>query len=468
MSQPAGPDLALILAAGKGTRMKSRLPKAAHRLLGKPLAGYVVDLARRSGAARVAAVVGHGAAAVREALGPDVEYVEQREQRGTGDAVLAARELLTAAQGPVLVLQADNVLLTDDCLQELLARHGEKGAAATLLSAIVPRDAGAYGRVLRSDWDGSVKGIVEARSATPEQLIIPEINVGAYVFEARALLDALDGVKPNAVSGELYLTDVIGLLGDSGARVEAVRAEDWRAALSVNDRVELAEAGTILRERINRRHMLNGVTLEDPAATYIEPDVEIGRDTVIRPQTWLSGRTVIGEECELGPLLRVTDCVLGDRVTAQNAVLAESRVGEGCRIGPFAQLRPGCRLGRKVKIGNFVELKKAEVEDGVSIGHLAYVGDAVVGEKTNVGAGTITCNYDGKHKHVTRIGKGVFVGSHTTLVAPVELEDGAFTAAGSVVTQDVPADALAVARSRQENKPGWARKYRERQGHSAD
>jgi len=455
----ASPVVGLLLAAGKGTRMKSRHPKAVHRLLGKPMARYAADLCARLGVSRLLTVVGFEADAVRKALGEEREYVEQTDQCGTGHAVQAAAEALSGYDGLLLVLQADCVLLTDEIVEALLTRHRESGAAATLLTTVLD-DGRSYGRIVRSEA-GAVSAIIEAKGAPPEVRAIGEINAGTYVFHAPALFAALAEVTPDPTTGELYLTDVVRLLVEGGARVETVVAEDPTVALSVNDRLELAEATAILRDRILRRHMADGVTIEDPTATYIDADVRIGPDTVIRPMTWLCGDTVLGEECDIGPSVRITDCVLGDRVSAQSAVLASSEVGDGTRIGPFAQLRPGCKIGREVKIGNFVELKNAVVEDKASLGHLAYVGDAFVGEKANIGAGTITCNYDGKRKHKTHIGKRAFIGSHSTLVAPVAVGDGAYTAAGSVITQEVPPDALAIGRGRQTNKEEWARKKRE-------
>lgn len=459
MSPVNAPPVALILAAGKGTRMRSRYPKAVQPLLGKPLARHAVDLCRRVGIQRVIVVVGHGAEEVREKLGSDVEYVTQEEQRGTGHAVLAAAPYLGDHTGPVVVIQADNVLLTEAAVQALLTRHVERSAALTLLSAVLD-DALHYGRIVRRP-DGSVAGIVEAKGAGPDHLALREINAGAYVLSPATVFPALASVPADPSTGEIYFTGVVHLLVETGQRVEGVVSDDPVAALSVNDRVELAAAAAVLRERILREHMRAGVLIEDPASTYIDADVRIGQDTVLRPQTYLLGRTVVGEECVIGPNAQITSCSLGNGVQVQQAVLAGSEVGDETKIGPFAQLRPGCRIGRKVKIGNFVELKAAEVEDRVSIGHLAYIGDAVVGERTNIGAGTITCNYDGKRKHRTHIGRGTFIGSHSTLVAPVRIADGGFTAAGSVITEDVPEDGLGIARARQTNKEGWARKYRE-------
>jgi bifunctional UDP-N-acetylglucosamine pyrophosphorylase/glucosamine-1-phosphate N-acetyltransferase len=455
------PTAAVLLAAGRGTRMKSRRAKPLHPLLGKPMGRYPIDCCRAAGIERLVTVVGFQADEVRAALGDDVDYALQAEPRGTGHAVLAAEPELAGWNGTVLVLLADCVLLTPEQLTSLLERHAASGAAATLLTfeALEP---GAYGRI-RREADGSVAAIVEARDAPPELLAIREVNSGVIAFRSPLLWELLRELAPDPSSGELYLTDAIHLLRERDARVEAVLTEDPDSARSVNDRVELAEATAILRQRILRQHMLNGVTIEDPATTYVDADVRIGADTVLRPMTWLTGRTVIGEECDIGPSARIADSTLGNGISVQSAVITESEIGDGTKIGPFAQLRPGCRVGRKVKIGNFVELKNAVVEDGVSAGHLAYIGDASVGEKTNIGAGTITCNYDGQRKHRTTIGKQAFIGSHSTLIAPVAVGEGAYTAAGSVITEEVPPDALAIGRGRQVNKPEWAKRKRERE-----
>jgi bifunctional UDP-N-acetylglucosamine pyrophosphorylase / glucosamine-1-phosphate N-acetyltransferase len=359
----------------------------------------------------------------------------------------------------VAVLQADTALVTPAMLAEMLEQHRETRAAATLLSAVLP-DGIHYGRVVRAP-DGSVLRIVERKDASPEIAAIREINAGTYCFSADALFPALGHLEPNNVQGEYYLTDVIGLLAAEGQRVTAVVADDAGAALGINDRAELAEAAAIVRGRVLAELMASGVSIIDPVTTYIDADVRIGPDTTVHPLTFLAGRTEIGSGCEIGPQARITDCRIGDRAQVQFSVLTDSEVGEGTRVGPFSHLRPGCRVGRNCKIGNFVELKAATVEDRVSIGHLSYLGDAFVGERTNIGAGTITCNYDGKAKHRTHIGRGVFIGSHATLVAPVSVGDGAYTAAASPVTEDVPAESLAIARSRQTVKVGWARKRRE-------
>jgi bifunctional UDP-N-acetylglucosamine pyrophosphorylase/glucosamine-1-phosphate N-acetyltransferase len=438
--------------------MKSRLPKAAHPVCGKPMAQYPVEAAREAGAARVVVVVGHEADAVRSAVGDDVEYVLQSEQRGTGHAVLQADAALREADD-VLVLNGDLTLITAADLRALLDRHRTTGSAATILTAVLEEPA-SYGRVVRRS-DGSVARLVERRDASPEEVAIREINVGLYAFRGPELRERLCRLQPDNDQGEYYLTDVIGLLVADDLRVEAVQAADPRSALGINDRVELAEAAAIVQHRILRRLMLSGVTIIDPATTYIDAGVEIGQDTVVHPMTTLQGRTVIGADCQIGPSSRIVDCELADRVTVHASVMVGSSAGEGCRIGPFANLRPGCRLGREVKVGDFVELKNAVLEDRVSAGHITYLGDVTVGERTNIGAGTVTCNYDGRRKHRTAIGEGVFIGTHATLVAPVTVGDGAYVAAHSVVTEDVPPDAMAIARSRQTNKEGWAARRRQ-------
>lgn len=451
--------VAVVLAAGKGTRMKSALPKAAHRLCGKPLARFAVDLTRGVGADRVIMVVGHGADAVQNAVGEDVEYVLQEPQLGTGHAVQQAAPLLRDFTGTVLVINGDVPLVPPETLAALLARHRETGAAATLLSAVLDEPA-SYGRIVRRP-DGAVARIVERKDATPEIAALREINAGVYCFAAPELFRVVFGLDRNNQQGELYLTDVIEQLTAEGKRVEACVTEDPLVMQGVNDRVELAQAASVLRERINRRWMLEGVTLIDPAATYIDADVEIGPDTVIYPMTFLEGRTRVGAGCQLGPGARIVDTTLGNGVTVQSSLVVEAEIGDETRIGPFANLRPGCRLGRGVKVGDFVELKNATIGDRTSLAHLSYIGDAEVGERVNIGASVVTVNYDGRRKFRTQIGAGAFVGCHATLIAPVTVGENAYVAAASPVTEDVPPDALAIARSRQTNKEGWAARRRQ-------
>lgn len=453
-----GRVVGIILAAGKGTRMKSSVPKCAHRICGKPLARYAVDLCREVGCERVVAVYGHGADAVINAMGEDVEYVIQEPQLGTGHAVQHAAPLLAEYPGTVLIVNGDVPLITSETLSVLLDHHRRTGAAATLLTA-TPEDPASYGRIVRGP-DGAVQRIVEWKDADPETREVREVNAGVYCFEAPLLLPALARLDSNNEQGEYYLTDVIGGLASAGHRVEACVTDDPHVMQGVNDRAELAQAEAILRARINRRWQLAGVTIVDPATTYIDAECEIGPDTILHPNTFLHGRTVLGQGCEIGPGAQLRDCVAGNGVAVLQSTVTEAEIDDGCRIGPYAHLRPGCTLGRNVKVGAFVELKKAEIGEGASLAHLTYVGDAEVGERANLGAGTVTCNYDGRRKSKTRIGKGAFVGSNTILVAPVTVGDGAYTAAGSVVTEDVPPDALAIGRSRQVNKEGWASRKR--------
>jgi bifunctional UDP-N-acetylglucosamine pyrophosphorylase/glucosamine-1-phosphate N-acetyltransferase len=449
----------IILAAGKGTRMKSKAPKAVHPICGKPMTRYIIDACKESGVRDCIVVIGHGAEQVQERLGGDVRYAVQTEQLGTGDACKRALALLEDDVSDVLVLPGDTPLISAEILGRLADEHTSSGNAATVLTAIL-EDAGHYGRVIRKE-DGSVDGIIEAKDATPEQRLIREMNTAIYCFKLSLLRQYLDRITPANVQGEYYLTDVIGLMAKDGQRVGAVISDDPDVVLGINHRVDLAYLTGIIRRRILERLMLAGVTIIDPSSTYVDHDVRIGADTVVHPQTTIEKGSVIGEDCSIGPGSRLVNVQVGDNVTVLYSNAVDSDIGDGTRVGPFANLRPGARIGRKVKVGDFVEVKNSVVEDGVSMAHLAYVGDSSVGEKTIIGAGTITCNYDGFEKHRTVIGKNVFVGSNVTFIAPVEIGDGALIAAGSVVTEDVPADALAIARCPQTVKEGWAKRRRE-------
>lgn len=451
---------AVIMAAGKSTRMKSRLPKPLHLLCGKPLLSYLLDACQSAGVSRTIVVVGHEAERVQEAFHGRCEFALQEEQLGTGHAVMSAKPLLEGDEGDLLVLPGDTPLIDGDTLRKLVEHHRRTDAIATLLSAVLPHDAGMYGRVLR-DSDGTVLGVVEAKDATPEQLQVREINTSIYCFHAPALFDALQEIRPDNAQGEYYLTDVVGLLTRKGSKVEAVIADDWQVTLGVNTRVELADVASRLRWRILENLMLSGVTIIDPTNTYIDADVQIGQDTVVHPNTYILGNTTIGEECEIGPMARIENSHIGNRTTVLASQVVESRLGDGVRVGPFANLRPGTVVGNGTKIGDFVEVKNSIIEENVSMAHLTYVGDAEVGANTNIGAGTITCNYDGKRKHRTIIGKGCFIGSHATLIAPVRIGDGAYVAAASPITDDVPPDSLAIARCRQVVKEEWAKRRRE-------
>lgn len=452
--------VAVILAAGKGTRMKSSLPKALHPMCGKPMTRYVIDACKEAGIEECLVVVGHGADQVQEGLGSDVTYVLQKEQLGTGHACRLAVDAIASRECDVLVLPGDAPLITARTIRDLVAEHTRTEAAATLLTTILD-DAGHYGRVIRSP-DGSVLRIVEAKDATPEELSIREMNAGMYVFQVGALREYLRSISKDNVQGEYYLTDVIGLMASDGLKVGALISEDKDVVLAINNRVELAELTRILQRRINQRLMLDGVTMIDPENTYVDWDVLIGPDTVIYPGTVIEKGSRIGSSCVIGPSSKLVSVEIADRVTILLSHVVESAIGEGTRVGPYANIRPGCRIGRNVRIGDFVEAKNALIGNEVSIAHLAYVGDAEIGDNANIGAGTITCNYDGRQKHRTIIGRNAFVGSNVTLIAPVEIGQGAYVAAGSTITKNVPPDALGIGRARQENKEGWARRRRER------
>ncbi|MBI4590405.1 MAG: bifunctional UDP-N-acetylglucosamine diphosphorylase/glucosamine-1-phosphate N-acetyltransferase GlmU [Candidatus Rokubacteria bacterium] len=451
-----GPGLTVvILAAGEGKRMRSHRPKALHLLGGRPLIAYPVSLGRRLGG-RLVVVVGRGGEDVRRALGgaPDIHFVEQKERLGTGHALGEARSACGNGSGTIVVLPGDTPLLSEATLRRLVDAHTASHAAATLLTAMVDDPTG-YGRVLRDA--GRVTAIVEDRDASPQQKQIREIGTSVYCFDARRLWRALDRVRSDNDQGEYYLTDVIGILRDQGQPIEAVVTDDPTECLGVNDRRQFARLGALLRSRTLDRLMSEGVTILDPATTYVDDTVSVGRDSVLSPGVVLEGATEIGTECTIGLGCHVSDSRLGDRVTLKPyCVLSEATVEDEATLGPFCHLRPLSHVGPRARIGNFVELKKSRVGRGSKVPHLSYVGDATVGEDVNVGAGTITCNYDGVAKHRTRIGDRAFVGTNTSLVAPITIGEGAYVGAGSTITKNVPPGALAVARGRQVTKEGWA------------
>lgn len=446
----------VILAAGEGKRMRSRTPKVLHPLCGRPLIAYSLRLAHAL-ADRVVVVVGPDAAGVRALAGDGVLIAEQRERLGTGHAVLQAREACTSAS-TVLVLAADMPLLRLETLERLVEHHRSSRAAATVLTALVDRPQ-SYGRVLRQG--GRVKRIVEERDATDDQKKITEINTSVYCFEARRLWPALGEITPDNDQGELYLTDVIGVLARAGAPVEALTVGEAVEAMGVNDRKQLAALATIQRGRILDGLMAAGVTILDPASTYIDDTVTIGPDSVVHPQAVVTGATTIGSECVIGAGSQVSDSRLADRVTLKPFSIIETAViDEDATLGPFCHLRPGCHIGAGAEIGNFAELKKSRVGRRTKMHHVSYLGDATVGEGANIGAGMITANYDGYRKHPTVIGDGAFVGTNSSLVAPLTIGPGAYVAAGSVITRDVPADGLGLERSQQVTKDDWAARWR--------
>jgi bifunctional UDP-N-acetylglucosamine pyrophosphorylase/glucosamine-1-phosphate N-acetyltransferase len=445
---------AVILAAGESRRMRSGRPKALHLLGGRRLIDYPVRVARALGA-RVVLVVGRGADDVRAAVGeaPDLAYVEQKDRLGTAHALLQARSACGDGAGAILVLPGDQPLMSETVLRALVDHHRSTAAAATLLTAEVEDPAG-YGRVIREG--GRPVAIIEHRDATAAQRAIREIATSTYCFDTGRLWPALDRVRPQNEQGEYYLTDVVSILAASGAPVEALAAPDPEECMGINDRKQLAEAAAALRRRTVERLMAEGVTILDPAATYVDDTVAVGTDTVIYPGAVLEGATAIGAECVVGPGCHVSGSRIGDRVTLRPyCVLSDAVVEAEAQLGPFCHLRPQSHIGAGAKIGNFVELKKAKIGRGAKVPHLSYVGDATVGDSANIGAGAITCNYDGVAKHETVIGAGAFVGTNSSLVAPVTIGAGAYVGAGSVITKSVPAGALAVARGRQEVREGW-------------
>ncbi|MDN5346485.1 MAG: bifunctional UDP-N-acetylglucosamine pyrophosphorylase / glucosamine-phosphate N-acetyltransferase [Clostridia bacterium] len=449
--------VAVILAAGKGKRMHSRLPKVLHRVAGKPMIEHVLAAVRGAGVGQCFIVIGHGAEEVKQQLGSAWSYVYQEEQLGTGHAVAQVKPVWPPEATTMLVLCGDTPLLRPQTLKLLLEEHSRQRAAATVLTACL-EDPSGYGRIVR-DAFGRVTRIVEEKDATESERAIKEINTGIYCFSTPSLWSALERIKPDNAQGEYYLTDVLAILEASGQEIAAVACPDAEEIMGVNDRLQLAEAETAMRRRINNRHMRRGVTIIHPASTFIDADVEIGQDSVIYPFTFLEGNTVVGPNCSLGPGLRLVNSRLGEGVVASQSVIVESKVGDRCHIGPFAYLRPGTVLASDVKVGDFVELKATTVGRGSKIPHLSYLGDTTVGEEVNIGAGTITCNYDGRRKWPTVIGDGAFIGSNTNLVAPVTVGAGAVVGAGSTITQDVPEAALAVGRARQVNLPNRAKKF---------
>jgi UDP-N-acetylglucosamine diphosphorylase/glucosamine-1-phosphate N-acetyltransferase len=452
--------MAIVLAAGQGKRMKSKLYKVLHPVCGKPMVGHVLDAVTEAECERIVVVVGHGAEKVQAYLGDRAEFALQERQLGTGHAAQQAQALLGGEEGTTVVVCGDTPLVQASTIRSMLKLHAESGAAATVLTASFDNPAG-YGRVLRGE-DGTVTRIVEHKDCTPEEAKVREINTGTYCFDNRKLFDALSKVNNNNAQGEYYLTDVIGIFREAGETVQAYCTEDLGEAIGVNDRVALAEAERLMRERINRGHLVEGVTIIDPASTYIEASVTIGADTIIYPGTVLRGDTVIGEDCVIGPQADISGSRIGDGATVKHSVITDSEVGADSSVGPYANLRPGSKLGKGCKVGDFVELKNAVLDDGSKVSHLSYVGDAKVGKEVNIGCGAITVNYDGYNKAVTEIGDYAFIGSNVNLIAPVKVGEGAYVVAGSTVTQDVPAGDLAIARERQVNKPGYAEKIKAR------
>lgn len=453
----------VILAAGQGKRMQSKLPKVLHPLMGRPMIERVLEVAEVLKPENTIVVVSsENEECIRAALEAHdgLQFVRQDPPLGTGHAMMQTRPIVGDAGGDLLVLCGDAPLLTPETLVRLVEHHRATQAACTVLTAVHPDPFG-YGRIVR-DEAGRVLEIVEHRDATQEQLSIREINTSIYCFRAADLFDALQTLQPDNDQAEYYLTDVIAALVADGKPVEAVMTADSDEAEGINTRAQLARAEAVLRRRVNERLMLSGVTIVDPDSTYIEDSVTIGRDTTVLPGAILKGQTRIGEDCEIGPYCTLEDVTVDERCQVSAfCVLDRVQLRPGARVGPFSYLRPGTVVGEEAHIGASVEVKNAIIGDRTRVMHLSYLGDCDVGSDTNIGAGTITCNYDGRTKHRTHIGKQAFIGSDTILVAPVSVGDGAMTAAGSVITQDVPADSLAIAREPQTIRENWARRWRE-------
>ena len=449
----------VILAAGEGTRMRSTTPKVLHPLCGRPMIRWSIVAAQGAGAGRVVVVDGPRGA-LNGALPDGVATAIQQEPRGTGDAVRAAAPEIDP-DASVIVINGDVPLITSEAIAALARAHEGSAAVATMATMELDDPSG-YGRVVRGA-DGSVERVVETKTpgdATPEELAIREVNTGVFAFDGGALLDALGRLRPDNVQGELYLPDVLPLLRADGLSVQAHLVTDPSITLGVNDRVDLARVSALAQQRIHEAHQRAGVTIVDPASTLIEAGVTIGPDTVIEPSSFLRGETNIGRDCVIGPLTSVIDSEVGDRVAMPHSYVQGARLGAGATVGPFAYLRPGADLAEDAKAGTFVEIKNSSIGRGSKVPHLSYIGDAEVGEQTNLGASTITANYDGVNKHRTTIGARVHTSVDTTLVAPVTVGDDAFTGAGSVITDDVPAKALGIARARQSNIEGYADRKR--------
>ncbi len=449
---------AVILAAGEGKRMKSTHSKVVHKILGKELIRWVYDAALKAGVGDCILVIGHRAEEVRECMGNDVKYVLQEQQLGTGHAVMQAVPHLEGRKGTVMVVCGDMPLISPDTIRNAYEKHISENNAVTILTADF-EDPSGYGRIVR-DSSGKVVKIVEEKDADPEEKNIREINSSLYCFETELLIDALAGIGSNNSQKEYYLTDTIEILITKGKRVGTYKIANNYEIMGINDRVQLSRASDIMRRIIAEGHMREGVTIIHPESVYIDPDVRIGMDTVIYPGTILEGDTTIEPDCVIGPDTRIVASRVQRAVEIQYSVVLRSSIGEMSHVGPFAYVRPGSVIGKGTKIGDFVEVKNSTVGDHTKVSHLSYIGDCDVGENVNVGCGTVVVNYDGRKKHRTRIGDNAFVGCNANLISPVKIYNNAYIAAGSTITDDVPENALAIARVRQENKEGWVLKKR--------
>lgn len=447
---------AVILAAGKGTRMQSKLYKVLHKVCDRTMVELVLDSLSDLEMQEVITVVGHGAERVKEVLGDRTKFVLQAEQLGTAHAVKVAKDELKDKDGTTIVMYGDTPLIRPETINSMLDHHENTNAKATVLTAIAD-DPFAYGRIIR-DVNGKLVKIVEEKDATEQEKKIKEINSGIYCFDNKLLFEMLEKVKNDNKQGEYYLPDVLGLIREQKEIIETYLCEDFDETFGVNDRVALAYAENVMRNRINTKHMLAGVTLVDPTNTYIAPNAIIGRDTTIYPNVTIKSNTVIGEDCQIKPNSYLENVKIGNGVKVLSSTISDSKIGDYTSVGPYAHIRNNCDLGEHVRVGNFVELKNTTYGDGSKTAHLSYLGDAEIGSNTNIGCGTITVNYDGKNKYKTKIGSDAFIGCNSNLIAPLEIGDGAVVAAGTTVTENAPDDALVIARVKQENKMGYAKK----------
>ncbi|MCT2534316.1 bifunctional UDP-N-acetylglucosamine diphosphorylase/glucosamine-1-phosphate N-acetyltransferase GlmU [Aquibacillus koreensis] len=449
---------AVVLAAGQGTRMKSKLYKVLHPVMGRPMVQHVVDQLKELQFKNIVTVVGFGAEKVQEQLGTDSEYVIQKEQLGTGHAVMQAEDILKDKHGTTIVVCGDTPLLKSATLIELLHHHEKEKAKVTVLTAHAPDPSG-YGRVLRNN-EGNVERIVEHKDASDAELAVKEINTGTYCFDNELLFQSLKEVSNDNAQGEYYLPDVIEILKNANEKISAYQTPDFDETLGVNDRVALAQAEKLMKKRINEKHMRNGVSIIDPDHTYIGPDVSIDQDVVIHPGCVITGETKIGTDSIIGPHTEISNCEVGTNTMIRQSVAKDSKIGDRVQIGPYAHIRPEANIGDEVKIGNFVEIKKAKLDQNSKVSHLSYIGDAEVGKSVNIGCGTITVNYDGEKKYLTKIEDDAFIGCNSNLIAPVTVGKGAYVAAGSTINKDVPSDALSIARARQENKEDYVKRIK--------
>lgn len=449
----------IILAAGEGTRMKSKLPKVLHKICGKPLLSHVINTAKASGIDKNIVIIGNKSDLVRKTIEEEVIFIEQPMGEGvpygTGFAVMQAKDFIED-DSHVIILYGDTPLITSDTINNIVDFHKKGNYEATVLSADFDDPTG-YGRIIR-DKNGNVEAIVEHKDASELQREIKEINSGIYCFNGKSLKLALDRLDNNNAQNEYYITDAIKILNDLGLRVGGYKILDSEEIFGINSREQLAEAEKIMRKRINNIHMSNGVTIINPDNTYIDADARIERDTIIYPGVIIEGKTSIGEDCILGHNSRIVDSVIGNRVEIQISTILESKIDDDAHIGPYAYLRPNSEIGKNVKIGDFVEVKNAKIDDNSKASHLSYIGDAIVGKGVNIGCGTIFVNYDGKKKHKSIVQDNAFIGCNTNIISPVEVEEGAYIAAGSTITERVPKGSLSIARARQVNKEGWVEK----------